>query len=117
MVALRGHPRGRDPIMTAQAILQPCSDTKTEPFDIGFGEMYPDPEIMATGRVPAEVYFSEEQFEIEKLIFKSMWIFAGRVEQIREPGEWFVKELEICDTSVIVVRDKDMSVRAFHNVC
>jgi phenylpropionate dioxygenase-like ring-hydroxylating dioxygenase large terminal subunit len=91
--------------------------TIKESFDIGFGKMVPDPEIMRTGKVKSEIYFSPERFEIEREMFRTAWLWAGRVEQIKQPGDWFVKELEVCNASIIITRHKDDSIRAFHNVC
>ena len=68
--------------------------------------------------LPAEVFTSAEQFEQEReRIFKKVWLNAGRVEQIPHPGDYFVKDLAVCNTSVIVVRGKDGTVKAFHNMC
>src|ERR1700760_1289065 len=49
------------------------------------------------------------------LIFGRHWIYIGVEPEIPEPGDFFT--VEIGTDSVIVVRDDDMSVRAFHNVC
>ena len=42
---------------------------------------------------------------------------VGRVEQIPRPGNYFTKSIDITGSSVIVVRDRDGTVRAFHNLC
>jgi len=68
--------------------------------------------------LPAEVFTSEEQFAREReRIFKKVWLNVGRVEQIPHSGDYFVKDLAVCNTSVIVVRGKDGAVKAFHNMC
>jgi len=68
--------------------------------------------------LPADVFTSAEQFEREReRIFKKVWLNVGRVEQIPRPGDYFVKDLAVCNTSVIVVRGKDGTVKAFHNMC
>ena len=41
----------------------------------------------------------------------------GRVELIPEAGDYFVREIEVCYTSVLVVRGHDNVIRAFHNMC
>ena len=48
-------------------------------------------------------------------IFGRHWIFVGVEPDIPEPGDYFTVPLG--RASVIVVRDDDMSIRAFHNVC
>ena len=50
-----------------------------------------------------------------ELIFGRHWIFVGVEPEIAEPGDFFT--VEIGTDSVIIVRDDDMTVRAFHNVC
>jgi phenylpropionate dioxygenase-like ring-hydroxylating dioxygenase large terminal subunit len=39
------------------------------------------------------------------------------VEEIPNPGDFFLKQVPTFDMSVIVVRGKDGIIRAFHNVC
>ncbi len=48
-------------------------------------------------------------------IFLRRWLYVGRAASLKEPGAYCLYELE--NESVIVVRDHDGSVRAFHNVC
>lgn len=73
---------------------------------------------LGTDPLPAQVYTSEEQFQREREhIFKKVWLNVGRVEQIPRPGDYFVQDLAVCNTSVIVTRGKDGAVKAFHNIC
>ena len=76
---------------------------------------YPE---LGTGPVPIEPYISPEYFELEReRIFRRMWLNVGREEEIPKPGDYLVKDLPICNTSIVVVRGKDGRIRAFHNVC
>ena len=78
-------------------------------------ERYPE---LGTGPLPVEPYISREYFELEReRIFRKVWLNVGRVEQIPNPGDYFVKDLAVCKTSVLVVRGKDDVIRAFHNMC
>jgi len=78
-------------------------------------ERYPE---VGTGPLPVAPYTSRDYFDKEReLIFRKVWLNVGRVEQIPNPGDYFVKELAICNTSILVVRGKDGAVRAFHNMC
>lgn len=80
-----------------------------------WAEKYPH---VGTGPVATEPYLSPEIFELERTrIFRRHWINMGRVEEIPEPGTYFVRELAICKVSILVVRGRDGVVRAFHNVC
>ena len=61
-------------------------------------------------------YTSPEIFERDlEIIFGRHWIFVGVEPDVPEPGDCMV--VEIGGTSVMIVRDDDMVVRAFHNVC
>jgi phenylpropionate dioxygenase-like ring-hydroxylating dioxygenase large terminal subunit len=61
---------------------------------------------------------SPEIFELERdAIFRRTWLNVGRVEQLPRHGTYFTRELAVVGTSVIVVRDLDGEVRAFHNMC
>ena len=81
----------------------------------GWNERYPH---LGTGQLPTEVFVSQEQFELERhRIFKKVWLNLGRVEQIPEVGDYFVEDIAMCQTSIIVVRGKDGEIRAFHNMC
>ena len=73
---------------------------------------------MSTGPVPVEPYVSEAYFEREReAIFRQMWLLAGRLEKLAQPGDYYVRPFEVLNTSLIVVRGTDNRVRAFHNVC
>lgn len=73
---------------------------------------------IGTGPLPIAPYVSAEFFEREReKIFRKVWLNIGRVEQIPEAGDYFVKDLEVCNTSILVVRGEDGAVNAFHNMC
>jgi hypothetical protein len=68
--------------------------------------------------VSYEDSISPEHYELErKAIFRRTWLNVGRVEQLPRKGSYFTKELDAARTSVVVVRDKDGAIRAFHNIC
>ena len=86
-------------------------------FDIGSGLLEADETIMETGHVEVDAYVSEERWELEREMFGKIWLCMGREEQVAEPGDWIVRDIECRDTSALIVRGKDGVVRAFHNVC
>jgi len=86
-------------------------------FDIGMGSLAADAKIMQTGKVDLSVYFSPERFEREREIFGGVWLNIAEEREVPNAGDWIVREIKICSASVIIVRGKDMKVRAFHNVC
>ena len=66
--------------------------------------------------LPAGFYVSEAFLELEKEeIFRKEWICLRRVEEIREPGDYFTTQL--LDEPLIVVRGQDDKVRVLSNVC
>lgn len=79
-----------------------------------FADRYP---YMDAEPIPVEVNISLSQFEKEREVFRQAWLIVGRIEDIPNVGDFFVKELPILRTSVIVVRGRDNVLRAFHNTC
>ena len=80
-----------------------------------WAEEYPE---LGTDPLPLAPYISKDQFELEREhIFRKTWLNVGRVEDISNNGDFFVKDLAVCKTSVIVTRGKDDKIRAFHNMC
>ncbi len=67
-------------------------------------------------RVPIERYVSQEfhDLEVEK-VWKKVWQFACREDEIPEPGDHTL--YEIADLSVLIVRGEDRRIRAFPNTC
>jgi glycine betaine catabolism A len=64
----------------------------------------------------APFYQSQEIFDLDlQAIFGRHWIYVGVEPDIPEPGDFFTALMG--RTSVVIVRDDDMSIRAFHNVC
>lgn len=68
--------------------------------------------------VPTGPYYEDAYFEAERArIFRKTWLFFGRQEEIPNPGDYRVREYEVCSASVLVTRDQSGDLRAFHNVC
>ncbi len=66
--------------------------------------------------LPSRFYADPEHHAREvEAVHLSMWLHAGREEEIPRPGDYFLRQL--AGESVIVMRDEDGGVRAFHNVC
>jgi phenylpropionate dioxygenase-like ring-hydroxylating dioxygenase large terminal subunit len=73
---------------------------------------------LSTCSVPVEPYVSADYFELEReRVFRRVWLNIGRVEQIPNAGDYFVKDLAVVNDSALVVRGKDGKVRGFHNIC
>ena len=64
----------------------------------------------------AEFYTDADVFALDmELVFGRHWIFAATDAEIPEPGDYVT--VDFGPYSVIVVRDDDEQVSAFHNVC
>ena len=75
-------------------------------------------EIMPEGAstLPACFYTDETYFQREmRELFGRMWICAGRVEQVAQPGQYILRE--VLGESVIVTSSAGGRVHAFYNVC
>jgi phenylpropionate dioxygenase-like ring-hydroxylating dioxygenase large terminal subunit len=78
-------------------------------------DRYPE---LGRGPLPVRPYVDPAYYALEQEhIFKKCWLQVGRVEEIPQTGDYFVKDLTACNASVIVTRDRSGTVRAFHNVC
>ena len=76
---------------------------------------YPD---LGTAPVPTEPCISEEYYQLERSkVFATSWLKVGRVEDLPEPGSYFVQDIAVCNASIVVMRGNDGAIRAFHNVC
>jgi phenylpropionate dioxygenase-like ring-hydroxylating dioxygenase large terminal subunit len=84
-------------------------------FDKQWIEDYPE---LGTKPVPTEPCTSREYFRLEhERVFSKVWLQVGRVEDIPKAGDFFVRDIAICEVSIIIVRGHDDKIRAFHNVC
>ena len=73
------------------------------------------PRAVAHG-LPAAAYTSEAVFALEnERIFARTWVFAGLAHELARPGD--VVPVTVAGKPVLLVRDADGEVRAFHNVC
>ena len=80
-----------------------------------FRTQYPD---LGTGPIPVSVNTSPEYFELEReKIFRKNWWNIGREEEIAQPGDYIVRDIEALNASIIVIRGEDGDLRAFHNAC
>ena len=66
--------------------------------------------------LPARFYRSADIYELEKdAIFYRNWWYAGHQSQLGGAGDYLT--VQIHDQSVIVIRQRDGSLRGFYNVC
>ncbi len=86
-----------------------------KPAEGSWTEHYPE---LGTAPMSYEDSISPEFFELEReAIFKRAWLNVGRIEQLPRTGSYFTKEIHAAHSSIIIVRDRDGRINAFHNVC
>ena len=76
------------------------------------------PDELRTGEhgLPVARYTSREFARLEaEHLWPKVWQMAGREDQLRTPGEYFV--YRILDWSIMVVRIDETTIKAYHNVC
>ena len=75
----------------------------------------PRPEL-GHAPIPKERYTSAEFARLEReRLWSRVWQMAGFERDLAEPGDYF--SFETGPESVLVVRQEDGGIRAFHNVC
>jgi phenylpropionate dioxygenase-like ring-hydroxylating dioxygenase large terminal subunit len=66
--------------------------------------------------IPARYYYDPQHYERELEVFwYGMWVMAGREEEVPEPRHY--KVVKIGTQSIVILRDLDGQLRAFHNTC
>jgi Rieske 2Fe-2S family protein len=69
-----------------------------------------------TTPLPREFYISEDDYGVElEAIWYRDWLFVGHDCEVRQPGDYLTAQ--IGDHQIIVLRDRDGQIRAFHNSC
>jgi len=72
--------------------------------------------VEKAGGLPRTAYVGDEFFELErKLLFPRVWTGIGFTSDVPEPGD--AVPLTIGGVPIILCRDKEGEIRAFHNVC
>ena len=75
-----------------------------------------DPDPAASLSLQAEAYTQNEWFSLEQnAVFSHSWQWVCHLEKLREPRAYVTTT--IAGQSIMVVRDKDGTLRAFYNVC
>jgi phenylpropionate dioxygenase-like ring-hydroxylating dioxygenase large terminal subunit len=66
--------------------------------------------------LPAPYFYDESIFQRERVrIFFRSWHLVAHVNELRAPGDFVT--YDILDQSVVVTKNKDGTIHAFHNVC
>ncbi|MDB5687308.1 MAG: hypothetical protein JWR77_1897, partial [Rhizorhabdus sp.] len=92
-------------------------DVDTTAFDIGTGPLEASRDILEAGHITLDNYCAPERFALEREMFGRLWLNLAETAELPNAGDWVVRDIEIRSTSIILVRGKDMAIRAFHNIC
>jgi len=66
--------------------------------------------------IPASYYYDARHYERElEAFWYAMWVVAGREEEVPNPRDY--KVVKIGTQGILIVRDLDGQLRAFHNTC
>ncbi|WID96636.1 aromatic ring-hydroxylating dioxygenase subunit alpha [Bosea vestrisii] len=66
--------------------------------------------------LPQGFYLDEAMHEADvRAVFETEWLFACNACEIKKPGDYLT--LEVGSNPVVILRDRDGQVRAFHNSC
>jgi len=65
--------------------------------------------------IPAGWYVNEDLFDLERKTVFAGWHYAGRLDQVREPGGFLTTS--IAGEPILVARGADGALRGFFNVC
>lgn len=66
--------------------------------------------------LPQEFYIDDNIFQADMQgVFATDWLFACNVAEIKRPGDYL--KVDIGDDSVIILRDREGEIKAFHNSC
>ena len=100
----------RSPGITYQQLL----DADTKPVPVALRREYP--RYLGSDDMSIDRYISKDYHdkEVERL-WKRVWQFACREEEIPNPGDYHV--YEIAQLSFIVMRQPDMSIKSYPNAC
>lgn len=66
--------------------------------------------------LPSHYYYDQDHYERElTAIWYKNWVYVCRADEMNEPRSF--KTVDIGDQNILVFRDDDGQLRAFHNVC
>jgi phenylpropionate dioxygenase-like ring-hydroxylating dioxygenase large terminal subunit len=84
-------------------------------IELTYWDLFPE---LGVAPVPAAPYISNDWYQREVArVFKTCWLHIGRADEVPEAGSYRVKRLDFARTSLILTRDGDGCIRAFHNIC
>jgi len=73
--------------------------------------------VLSKASIPPSSWYTDPRFfAVEhRTVFHASWQFAGRADQVRDPGQYIT--YDIAGAPILVVKGEDEVVRGFFNVC
>lgn len=73
-------------------------------------------ELRRAHHLPGWVYSSPELYrrEIDEIFLRD-WLYAGRVEEVENPGDYMT--LRIAEQPIVIARDRKEELHAYYNIC
>jgi choline monooxygenase len=76
----------------------------------------PSDSLETAWTIPAPWYFDTRIAQLERdSVFAGNWQAIGRLDQVREPGQFFT--IDVNQEPLLIARGEDGKLRAFYNVC
>ena len=76
---------------------------------------YPE---FGTGPLSTSRFLSEQYFERERdSVFRKCWLQVCHADDIPKPGDFYNRHIQICNAHILLTRDDNGEIRAFHNIC
>ncbi len=119
-LALTSLAMGAAAVLPAAGAAQAASSSSTEPGAASSTEAGAAPNRSGWkkgGTIPAEYYLDEKWYAREELYMKeNYWWVVDHEDRISQPGDYFLFQFGRGD-SIIIARDDQGAINAFHNVC
>jgi phenylpropionate dioxygenase-like ring-hydroxylating dioxygenase large terminal subunit len=114
----REHETTEEDVMTDlddRALEALAADLDAAPDPHRWNNKYPE---LGNGPISTDRFIDPAFYERErKEVFAKSWINVGSAHDFTGPNSFFVRDIKILGVSLLVVKDADGKVQAFHNVC
>ena len=109
-------PRRADAMLVTWSLSQPPRSLMERSVESLLKLYRPEDPLERASTIPSPWYLDPRIARLEgERVFAHNWQVAGRVDQVRERGQFFTVQLG--DEPIVVARGEDGVLRAFYNVC
>jgi phenylpropionate dioxygenase-like ring-hydroxylating dioxygenase large terminal subunit/imidazolonepropionase-like amidohydrolase len=91
------------------------SRSETHEAGSSWADRYPE---LGTAPIPSGAYTSASYLESEiAFVFRASWLNVARVDDLPQEGSYLALDLAQVGASLLLVRGRDLVIRAFYNAC